>query len=474
LPPSITSINLKLALPKGNLLQPTSKLLDKIGLGFNNYNSKTRLYRLQSTSDSHLAAKIFQERDIPVQVAVGNYDIGICGTDWIDELTVKFPESPIIKIMDLEYDVNYLYLASSRRKSIPDLNTLKNKSVNWRIVSEYPNITENVVQNLRLRRFRIFQVWGSADVFPPENADLVVIKEKDEATLVEKNLYPVQCISRTSASLVVNRNSWQKKSLSRIISLFTDALKSKNRNWRTTSIKNNDYSFGDYYDTSPSNIYLALPDGHQMTPASEYIINNGLKLKGYEADNLSRRPVSKFEWLKIKVIRPQDMPLQVANGNFDIAITGHDWYLDHIYCFPSSPVIIAFDLDFGAVRVVAVVNADMPANSLKDLKQLISEEKIYPLRVASEYVNITDHYLHNNHIAFYKVIPTWGATEALLPEDADLLIENTQTGKTLEAHNLKIIDTLFSSTACVILNKRSLNSKLKKTKLSELIHILKK
>jgi len=50
------------------------------------------------------------------------------------------------------------------------------------------------------------------------------------------------------------------------------------------------------------------------------------------------------------------------------------------------------------------------------------------------------------------VIPTWGASEAFLPEDADLLIENTETGRTIARHNLKIIDTLFGSTACLVGN----------------------
>jgi len=50
----------------------------------------------------------------------------------------------------------------------------------------------------------------------------------------------------------------------------------------------------------------------------------------------------------------------------------------------------------------------------------------------------------------YRVIPTWGATEAFLPDDADLLIENTQTGGTIARHNLRIIDTLFESTARLI------------------------
>jgi len=56
-----------------------------------------------------------------------------------------------------------------------------------------------------------------------------------------------------------------------------------------------------------------------------------------------------------------------------------------------------------------------------------------------------------------------------LPEDADLLIENTQTGTTLAKHNLKIIDTLFQSTACLIGNKNSLESPIKREKITSLI-----
>ena len=78
-----------------------------------------------------------------------------------------------------------------------------------------------------------------------------------------------------------------------------------------------------------------------------------------------------------------------------------------------------------------------------------------PFRIASEYVNIADKYARDNHLGHYRVIPTWGATEAFLPEDADLLIENTETGRTIARHNLKIIDTLFESTGCLIGNKMS-------------------
>jgi ATP phosphoribosyltransferase len=96
------------------------------------------------------------------------------------------------------------------------------------------------------------------------------------------------------------------------------------------------------------------------------------------------------------------------------------------------------------------------------------------LRVASEYVNIADKYLHDNHVRWYKMIPTWGASEALLPEDADLLIENTQTGKTLAEHKLKVIDTLFESTACLIGNKNSLNNSNKKDRIATMVEIFSK
>jgi ATP phosphoribosyltransferase len=93
--------------------------------------------------------------------------------------------------------------------------------------------------------------------------------------------------------------------------------------------------------------------------------------------------------------------------------------------------------------------------------------------VASEYVNIADKYLRDNHVWHYKLIPTWGATEALIPEDADMLIENTETGKTLAQNNLKIIDTLFQSSACLIGNKNSLASSDKKDYIYPLVEKIK-
>ncbi|MFC1914573.1 ATP phosphoribosyltransferase, partial [Chloroflexota bacterium] len=171
------------------------------------------------------------------------------------------------------------------------------------------------------------------------------------------------------------------------------------------------------------------------------------------------------------VIRPQDMPLQVASGNFDLAITGRDWIKEHLYQFPSSPVQNLLDLNFGRVRVVAVVSQELPVTDASSLREL-SAGRSTPLRVASEYVHIADRYARDNHLGYYRIVPTWGSSEAFLPEDADLLIENTQTGRTIARHNLRIIDTLFESTACLVGNTVEKTNPVKRKRIKSIIETM--
>jgi ATP phosphoribosyltransferase len=163
------------------------------------------------------------------------------------------------------------------------------------------------------------------------------------------------------------------------------------------------------------------------------------------------------------------MPLQVANENFDLAVTGRDWLKDHLCRFPSSPVEEILDLRFGKVTIVAVVSRDLSVNDVYELSDLVKGGRRPVIRVASEYVNIADKYAGDKHLGRYKVIPTWGASEAFLPEDADLLIENTETGETLNRHNLKIIDTILASSACLIGNRNTLAQPSKRARLEHII-----
>lgn len=470
--PSSRPVKTRLALPKGKMLSRTAELLDSIGLGFDDYNSKTRIYRLRSQARPYLSAKMLNERDIPVQVAVGNYDFGICTSDWLQELQARFPASNVFKVADLEFENASIFLAcAAGRKLTRDL--LEAAETAWRIVTEYPALAESAAYKMRLKRFRIFPLWGSAEAYPPENADLAVLKAPDEQYLWTQGLESVGCIGSSSACIIANRESLQLYDFSTLLEQFRTVTGVSKKGAPLYKKKRKPPIKSIAYPRSGNNIWLALADGHQQVHTSAFLEKTPLKLEGYSNEDMRRRPTCNLEWLNIKVIRPQDMPQQVANGNFDLAITGKDWLVDHLYQFPSSPVRELLDLGFGRVRVVAVVARDVPADNLDGIRRIIREGRMTPLRIASEYVNIADKYLRDRHIARYRVIPTWGATEVYLPEDADMLIENTETGQTLARHGLKIIDTLFESTACLIANVNSLNSANKRRHIDRLAAYLK-
>jgi len=457
----------RLALPKGKMLARTAAFLNSIGLGFDDYNSGTRIYRMQSQAVQGLTAKMLNERDIPVQVAVGNYDFGICTSDWLQELQARYPASRVIKIADLGYDISDIYLACSASSDISAQDMAAGDAA-WRIVTEYPALAEAVACKMRLKRYRIFPCWGSTEAYPPENADFSVLRARDEDTLRSLNLRPVSRICGSNACIIANSNSLQGGDFSRLLERFASSAAMKDKPWRAEekaeAIINNDFTGS----SRAGNVWLALADGHQQAPTAAFMQKTGISLEGYSKNDTRRRPSCNIDWLSIKVIRPQDMPQQVANGNFDMAITGRDWLLDHLCQFPSSPVAELVNLGFGWVRIVAVVSEEVPADSIGALRGLIAGGKMVPLRIATEYVNIADKYLRDKHIARYRVIPTWGATEVYLPEDADMLIENTETGQTLARHKLKIIDTLFESTACLIGNRHSMETRGKKDKIEKL------
>jgi ATP phosphoribosyltransferase len=459
---------IKLALPKGRFLSPTASLLAEIDLGFEGYGDKTKQYRLCSARFSSLSAKILQEKDIPIQVAVGNYDLGVCGLDWIEEFLVKYPAGALVKVASLNYGEGSIHVVASAQAGITSLDELSGRRYDYRIVSEYPNLSEAFALNLRMRRFRIFPVWGAAEAYPPENADLAVLWGRSGANIATQGLIPLEKLLPVTAFLIANRESLENKDLSQILMCFDSQLTAEPQ----TPIENELDSSKELKIPHPSwpakEINLALPDGHQQAPTAQFLKQAGLALQGYSEEVVSRRPSADLDWLGIKVIRPQDMPLQVANSNFDLAITGEDWLREHLCRFPSSPVKKLFALGLGTVKIVAAVSQEMPANDIDELRALVQSSPDVigaPLKVASEYINIADKYLRDNHVNPYKLIPTWGASEAFLPEDADMLIDNAQTGKTLKQHQLKIIDVLFQSSACVIANKDSLASSNKKEKM---------
>jgi ATP phosphoribosyltransferase len=447
-------VAIKLALPKGRLLRKTAALLQKADWTLDEYHSNMGFYRPRSGRFPDLLIRVFHEKDIPVQIAMGNYDLGICCLDWIEELLTKYPSSDLVKVKDLLYGDGVLYMAAAS----PLAELLQNLSP-VRIASEYPNLAESFALRNRLRRFSIFPLWGAAEVYPPENADMALLSTKTGADLENNNIAPVSKVLDFSAFLIANPRSWESKNLGAVVSSISDLLpKNGEKGHSKESVIRPRILISRIAPEADRNtVRLALPDGHQQQPTIDLLNKAGIGIDDYPSDTGNRRPKIGIEGVSVKVIRPQDMPLQVANGYFDLAITGRDWLTEHLNQFPSSPVRELLDLGFGRVRLVAVVSRELAVDDTGDLRQRMAESG-EPLRLASEYVNIADRYARDNHLGHYRVIPTWGATEAFLPEDADLLIENTETGRTIARHNLKIIDTLFESTACLIGGTRSVNS----------------
>jgi len=220
-------VRLKLALPKGRLQRATSNFLRRAGLDFSDYEQGNRLYRLKSQVCPDLFAKVFHEKDIAVQVAIGNYDLGICGLDWVEELLVKYPSEAVIKLRGLGYGKRQLFVASSSFSNQQSLEDLNKRVGPVRLVSEYPNLAEAFSLRLRLANFRVFPVWGAAEAYPPEQAELALVSASSAEELLELNLVPLREILDGEAFLLANRESLEKKNLGSLLSaLYRVALKS--------------------------------------------------------------------------------------------------------------------------------------------------------------------------------------------------------------------------------------------------------
>jgi ATP phosphoribosyltransferase len=459
---------IKIALPKGRLLRKTAAILQKAEWGLDEYQSNMGFYRPKSQKFPETLIRVFHEKDIPIQIAMGNYDIGICGLDWVEELLVKYPYSDIVKVKNLLYGEGTLYMAAV---ALPDG---RQNGTPLRIASEYPNLAESYALKQRLSRFSVFPVWGAADAYPPENADVVLMAASGTSELNACGMLPVCKLLDFNAYLIVNRRSWETRSLDKVItSIFNAVAEAANVPAEKKEAVIKDIPARRNGDKFPKDtVRLALPDGHQQQQTVDLLKKAGIAIEDYPSESGNRRPQIALEGVKVKVIRPQDMPLQVANGNFDVAITGRDWLTDHLAQFPSSPAREILDLKLRKVRLVAVVHNDVPVNNTDELRTYVAQ-RAEPFRLAAEYVNIADKYARDNHLGHYRVIPTWGATEAFLPDDADMLIENTETGRTIARHNLKIIDTLFESTACLIGHRGSVSDPVKKERITSLVNKLK-
>jgi ATP phosphoribosyltransferase len=158
------------------------------------------------------------------------------------------------------------------------------------------------------------------------------------------------------------------------------------------------------------------------------------------------------------LIRAQEMARYVEDGILDAGLTGRDWVEENEAQVHSVTELVYARQSFGKVRWVLAVPEGSHFNSVQDLKGKI---------IATELVNTTRRYL-DRHGVKAKVEFSWGATEVKPPVLADAIVEVTETGSSLRANKLRIIDTVLESTTQLIANNHSWAEPWKRQKLEDL------
>jgi ATP phosphoribosyltransferase len=150
--------------------------------------------------------------------------------------------------------------------------------------------------------------------------------------------------------------------------------------------------------------------------------------------------------VEVRILRPQEIPVYVAEGLFDFGITGRDWIEETNSSVHSLGELKYSKATTNPVRVVVAVDGDSPVQRVEDLPNGV--------RVTSEYPEMTKRFFAQKGISA-DVRLSYGASEAKIPDIADCVVDITETGRALKAAGLRIIDTILTSYTELIANKES-------------------
>lgn len=234
--------------------------------------------------------------------------------------------------------------------------------------------------------------------------------------------------------------------------------------------------------TTERTLNLLLPKGTIQSGTLEMFQRAGYELNGYKSTDRSyRASFANDRDVQIKISRPQEIPVYVGTDDFyDLGITGQDWVEE-----TDADVEEILPLDYGFVNIVLAVREEREdINTFTDLVNLADRN----IRISTEYLNIAEKYIletTDNRIAPAILTPwkrlntigtyqspitlmlSFGATEGKPPEEADAIIDNCSSARTLQANHLKIIEVLRESESTLIANPKSLNDPWKRKKIEE-------
>jgi len=205
---------------------------------------------------------------------------------------------------------------------------------------------------------------------------------------------------------------------------------------------------------------FGLPKGSLQDATIEKMAKAGFNIS---VSSRSYIPYVDDEEMEIRLIRAQEISRYVEHGYLDCGITGHDWIVENGSQVHEVGEFLFSKVSRRPARWVLCVPENSPVKSVKDL-----EGK----RIATEVVNLTKKYL-KKHGVKAEVEFSWGATEVKAHELVDAIVEVTETGSSLRANKLRIVDELLSSTPRLIANNDAWKNKWKRQKIETLSMLLK-
>ena len=205
---------------------------------------------------------------------------------------------------------------------------------------------------------------------------------------------------------------------------------------------------------------FGLPKGSLQDATIEKMAKAGFNIS---VSSRSYIPYVDDEELEIRLIRAQEISRYVEHGYLDCGITGHDWIIENGSKVHEVGEFLFSKVSRRPARWVLCVPENSPVKSVKDL-----EGK----RIATEVVNLTKKYLKKNGVKA-QVEFSWGATEVKAHELVDAIVEVTETGSSLRANNLRIVDELLSSTPRLVANRDAWKDPWKRTKIETMALLLK-
>src|SRR3989338_7878915 len=204
---------------------------------------------------------------------------------------------------------------------------------------------------------------------------------------------------------------------------------------------------------------IALPKGSLQEATFQLFKKAGYNIV---ADSRSYYPTTDDPELELVLYRPQEMPRYVQDGVVDCGICGHDWVVEN-----EADVMEITELKYSKatsrpVKWVLAVPNGSPFKTAKDLKGK---------KISTELVGVTKRYLKKKNVRA-KVEFSWGATEVKPPKLADAIVEATETGSSLRANHLRVIDTVLVSTTRFIANQRRAKNPAKRAKMDRILMLL--